>query len=68
MFIPAVPAQPPQDVICFDDVIQGILGKAAEVLFKRCMTSRFLCMCFPKNVPVPKCVSAKFELCSHVTR
>ncbi|CAK9050744.1 unnamed protein product [Durusdinium trenchii] len=31
MFIPAVPAQPPQDVICFDDVIQGILGKAAEV-------------------------------------
>eukprot|EP00913_Durusdinium_trenchii_P026036 g24427.t1 len=22
---------PPQDVICFDDVIQGILGKAAEV-------------------------------------
>lgn len=26
-----VVAQPPQDIICYDDLVQGILGKAAEV-------------------------------------
>ena len=27
----AVPRrQPPQDVVCYDDLLQGILGKAAE--------------------------------------